>query len=187
MARLNESGKQQFLKNVQRKLKKDSNVVMKTHSIDLSTFRQLVGRIPVLNGRMLFVRSVRCDHDPQCDTDAVKDILCISFKNLLYDSDAGREEVVAHVASLLKEKILTMNSITSDVHMDETAAVSRVKEMDNVSSGMVDPTKTDKKAFIKNLNFKYQIHVNHRGQSGTWRKKNKITHQEYCDLGAEYL
>jgi len=159
--------------------------VLKTHCLNLPLFRAAVSSVlGTAEGRVLFVRPRRCDVDPQCDE---SDVLCIPYGQLLYKDNAGREEVVRRVASVLKEKMSSLLAprVLSALASDEAAAVSRLKDMDAVTASLVS---TDKslRAFLKNANRKYGIHANHRGQSDTFRKQMK-SHQENCDLGYKFL
>jgi len=164
---------------------RSNGYVLKTHCLNLPFLRDAVSTVfGTVEGRVLFVRPQRCEVDPQCDE---SDVLCIPYGQLLYEDDAGREEVVRRVASVLKEKMsfLLQPRMLSALASDEAAAVARLKDMDAVTASLVSTNKS-LKTFLKNANRKYGIHANHRGQSDTFRKEMK-SHQENCDLGYKFL
>mmetsp|Transcript_10603 Transcript_10603/g.23361 ORF Transcript_10603/g.23361 Transcript_10603/m.23361 type:complete len:310 (-) Transcript_10603:139-1068(-) len=147
--------------------------VIKTHSTDLDGVRSLLR--PVYGDRIFFVRSDRCHTvDPQC---AEQDMLCIRFEDLQYNTTLERQNRVIKVAATVGERFAKLREIgfVPDVEM----ATMRVARMDEVISRMAYPMDNSRKSFGMSVDQQYGIHVNHRGQSKTWRMDPRIR-MDFC-------
>jgi len=141
--------------------------VVKTHSDDLKLISSLLG--PIYGNNLFFVRSDRCHIDPQCDDGSV---LCIKYDELLYKSLDGKKNIIKMVASAMTEKFPLLRS--ADNIPDIKKASRRLSEMDISMAELSNPDEKHNSGYFQNnMDNKFGIHANHKGQSETWRAARK--------------
>mmetsp|Transcript_1933 Transcript_1933/g.4151 ORF Transcript_1933/g.4151 Transcript_1933/m.4151 type:complete len:307 (-) Transcript_1933:119-1039(-) len=141
--------------------------VVKTHSDDLELISSLLG--PIYGNNLFFVRSDRCNIDPQCDDGSV---LCIKYDKLLYKSLDGKKNIIKMVASAMTEKFPLLRS--ADNTPDIEKADKRLSEMDTSMAKLSNPDEKHSAGYFQNnMDNKFGIHANHKGQSETWRASRK--------------
>jgi len=158
--------------------------VLKTHDLRLRRMAKELGSATGMGkDNILFVRSHRCDHDPQCE---MPNMLCIPYEELLYATPEERQKVVRGVARTLAERFPLFDETygSGKIDMNVEMGVRRLEDMDTAAARLSNPEKKSKNFFKMSIDEQYGIHANHKGQSKTWRKGTSA--QTYCDSGAKY-
>jgi len=143
--------------------------VIKTHITDLVFLKSLFK--PVYGDSIVFIRSDRCYSDPTCK---IKDMMCVKYEDMLYETPEEMRGVIERISSAVTGKFpqLNMWNIIPDVDR----AYKRQIEMDKRLHEMSNSNDTSKATF-RNVDDKFGVHGNHKGQSKTWRK-----HTGYCNV-----